>query len=77
MPNRFADVKFISQLRVLDDIGLFDKWITSASFVGLVRKSKLNGTEMLVVIIIITMMRIFQQDKSFNKNIAGFNACPA
>ena len=25
----------------------------------------------------IIIIRIFQQDKSFNKNIAGFNACPA
>ena len=23
------------------------------------------------------IIRIFQQDKSFNKSIAGFNACPA
>ena len=29
------------------------------------------------IIIIIIIIRIFQQDKSFNKNIAGFNACPA
>ena len=29
------------------------------------------------LIIIIIIIRIFQQDKSFNKNIAGFNACPA
>ena len=36
-----------------------------------------NNNNKIIIIIIIIIIGIFQQDKSFNKNIAGFNACPA
>ena len=47
--NNSADVKVIPQLRVLEDIGLFNKWRKPFGFMGLARNSKQNGSEMLVV----------------------------